>query len=135
MVDWRAVGNHYVLYQLARQGCACSHVEKGIASIVACNEDGTRVALVAVKVRQRRQAWLVNAEERQLAKRNLSYVFVDFSADQVPPCFVVSSSAVARVLAENLSWPGDAWTARWLEPHRNAWHVLGLDRPGLAVAS
>jgi hypothetical protein len=135
MVDWRAVGDHYVRYRLLRQGYVCSQVETGSATLLACNEDGNRVALLIVIAQHATQAWQVSREECRFARRNLSYVFVDFSGDELPPCFVVPSLSLARALDDNPSWSSPARLAEWLEPYHEAWGVLGLTSRGVALAS
>jgi len=135
MVDWARAAQHYVLYRLTRLGYESSVVARGSASILACNEDGTRVALIVVKCRQAPQGFSVSAAEGRHSARNLFYVFVDFQHLLAPPCFVLSSAAVRAVLEERLQWPDQAWTQGWLEPHEEAWRALGLHRPPLAYAS
>ena len=119
MVDWRTVGDYYVLYRLARQGYVCSPVDSGAASILACSEDGTRVALVVVEIRHGRQEWQLTADLR--SARNVSYVFVDFTEDGLPPCSIVPSAVLAARLSHT------RLDAEWINQHRDAWHALGLD--------
>src|SRR5688572_3170244 len=111
MVDWVHAAEHYVLYRLARQGYESSAVARGTASILACNEDGTRVALISVRCRQAPGGFSVSAAEGRHSARNLFYVFVDFQHEPAPPCFIVSSAAVRAVLEQRLQWPDQAWTA------------------------
>jgi hypothetical protein len=135
MVDWARAAGHYVLYRLEIQGYESSAVAHPPASILACNEDGTRVALIAVKCRQAPGGFRVSAAEGRQTARNLFFVFVDFERGPAPPCFVVTSAAVRAELQQRLSWPDEAWTANWLEPHEEAWRALALHRPPLAHAS
>ena len=78
MVDWARVAEHYVLYRLELQGYESSSVARPPASILACNEDGSRVALIAVKCRQAPGGFALSAIEARHVARNLFFVFVAF---------------------------------------------------------
>jgi len=118
-----------VLDRLVEQGFVASLGLPPGADLVACSPGGSRVALLRIHVRDARGRYALSAAAGSRA-RNRAHVFVDFPADTLEPvCFVVPAVVVAAALGKAPGWPAGLPTAE-LAIYREAWHLLGLKRPG-----
>jgi hypothetical protein len=125
-VDPRAAAEHYVLYRLAEMGHEAEPASNPHADVVACSREGTRVALLRIRV-SGRDGWSARSVDDAGDARNRAHVFVDFAAsDGAATCFVVPGAIVAAELRASRAWPGRGTSA--LEAYREAWHLLGLAR-------
>jgi hypothetical protein len=128
-VDERAAAD-YVLHRLTEQGFIASPTSGGKADLMACTADAGRVALIRVRAREPNGRFVLRAEDRRPAGRNVSYVFADFGAGEgaEPALFVVRASLLLARLEVDVEWPRDARSFDSLEDCRDAWHRLGLNR-------
>lgn len=113
-----------MLYRLAQMGCEAELASNPHADVVACSREGTRVALLRIRVNEG-DGWSRHATDAASDARNRAHVFVDFGATE-PACFVVPAVVVVAELHKSRSWPGRDTSA--LEAYRDAWHLLGLAR-------
>ena len=97
---------------------------------MACTQDGSRVAMVRVRARERGKSFALSAADREPPGRNLAYAFVDFADgdSHEPRCFVLPGALVARRFADEPRWPDVPGSLEALAEYRDAWELLGLDR-------
>ena len=115
-----------MLYRLAEMGHEAEPASNPHADVVACSREGTRVALLRIRVNGG-DGWSLRPLEDAGDARNRAHVFVDFAAaGGAATCFVVPAAVVAAELRTSRAWPGRGTSA--LEAYREAWHLLGLAR-------
>ncbi|HKY34955.1 MAG TPA: hypothetical protein VJN18_03345 [Polyangiaceae bacterium] len=121
----QVAAEHHLVYQLLMRGYDASLPGSAGGDIFACSADGLRVALLRVHVLDEQGA-LPRGQAVAVA-RNRACVCVELAgADDVPVYFIVPSALFVQVAV---------WTRRQLEPHRDAWRLLGLEGPSLRIAS
>ena len=114
-----------MLFRLTLRGYVVSPSSSSRADVLACSEDGLRVALLRVRALDRGELRVMDGAIQ--VARNRACVCVDLTeADLQPSCFVVPSAAFSRV---------QSWSSDLLEPYREGWHLLGLDGSALRIAS
>ncbi|HEY3496633.1 MAG TPA: hypothetical protein VGK73_18165 [Polyangiaceae bacterium] len=128
-----AAAAYYVLYRLSQQGFSATPKGVDHAELVACTADGDRVAVLRLRTRGLNGRFMLRAEDRRPAGRNVSYVFVDLSGGEggEPRCFVLRSALLLAMLEVDSEWPRDARSFQGLEDCRDAWHLLGLGTPAV----
>ncbi len=124
--DARQVAAEYqVQYRLSLRGYVVSPSSSSRADILACSADGLRVALLRVRALEHGEL-RVSDDPIQVA-RNRACVCVELTdPDEQPSCYVVPSAIFSKF---------PTWTGNLLEPYRERWHLLGLDRARLRIAS
>ena len=131
------------------------------ADIIVSNRLGSSLAAVQVKARRGvgNGGWVLNKRHEDIRRALLFYAFVDLGREptDTPQCWVVPSAIVAEVIKENhIAWlaaPGRNGQAHrdtemrslmhdysrrglgrargWLDPYREAWHLVASasDKP------
>jgi hypothetical protein len=124
------------------------------ADIIVSNRLGSSLAAVQVKSRNNvgKGGWILKAKHEKIARPLLFYAFIDFgkSLSEVPKCWLVPSTLVATVIAEDhaawLELPGregkphndsdmrslthdhsarlPRYGKGWLDPYYEAWHLI-----------
>jgi len=131
-VDPRAA-SYYVLYRLAQLGYAASATAAGQGELMACTQDGGRVALLRVRSCGPNGRFNLSEADRRPSGRNVSYVFVHFASGAADPAvFILRPALVLAMLAIDADWPHDAQAIREMEAYRDAWHLLGLGQSSVA---
>lgn len=132
-VDPPAAGSYYVLYRLAQHGYAASPRTGSHAELMACTQDGGRVALLRVRSSGPNGRFELREVDRQPSGRNVSYAFVDFASRQdEPEVFILRPPLVLAMLVIDPAWPRDTRAFQGMAEFREAWHLLGLGLPSVA---
>lgn len=146
-------GEHYVLYQLHRQGIMAAMAPRNAPTVdvLVLHEDETISASIQVKTRTsgKDKGWHMHEKHERIEGPRLFYAFVDMEPE-VPAVFVVPSAVVADVVRRShtiwLETPGKNGQRHnptplrrinpeyqcpvpdlapdWLEKYRNAWDRL-----------
>ena len=101
-----AAAEHYVMCQLLRQGKIAALAPAGVpdTDIIVSDRVGSQLAAIQVKARRdigSDGGWMMKAKHETIDRELLFYCFVDFgnSLSDLPKCWVLHSSVVARTIA------------------------------------
>jgi len=146
-------GEHYVLYKLHAKGLLGTHAPRNAPTVdvLVLNPDESVAASIQVKTRTygKDQGWHMSTKHESIIQDRLFYAFVDMEPAE-PVCYVVPSKVVAAAVAKSyaawLATPGKngkkhnatdmrrirpayefdvkGFAPGWMEPYREAWHLL-----------